>query len=169
MKQDKNPPFMAHQSEADQIIPSQPLEPNMEQQQEKKEEEEHNNIDAREKYKDSSKVTSQDPCASKEIGAAALEGEDSGREKLKRHRIEVAKRVWIPEIWEQEELLMDWIDCTAFDASLVPSTITTARAALVEQDRRRTTNATAASAGLRIENSSLHQRRFGMFAFGREG
>ncbi|KAL1313892.1 protein BIC1 isoform X2 [Arachis ipaensis] len=167
MKQDKNPPFMAHQSEADQIIPSQPLEPkdhhaNMEQQQEKEEEEEeeHNSIDAREKYKDSSKVTSQDPCASKitekEIGVAALEGEDSGREKLKRHRIEVAKRVWIPEIWEQEELLMDWIDCTAFDASLVPSTITTARAALVEQDRRRTTKATAASAGLRIENSSLH-------------
>ncbi|MED6218135.1 hypothetical protein PIB30_024181 [Stylosanthes scabra] len=152
------------ESEPDQIllIPShQPLEANKnnhvnmtEQQQQQQE---HNNIDAREK--DSTVVvtsSSQDSCASKreekEIGVGALEGEqDSGREKLKRHRIEVAGRVWIPEIWEQEELLKDWIDCTAFDAPLVPSKITTARAALVEQDRRRTTNATA-SAGLSIEN-----------------
>ncbi|KAK7392612.1 hypothetical protein VNO78_21056 [Psophocarpus tetragonolobus] len=74
------------------------------------------------------------------------EGEDSGRERLKRHRVEVAGRVWIPEIWGQEELLKDWIDCTAFDAPLVPSRIVMARRALVEEGRR------ATSGGLRIEN-----------------
>ncbi|XP_020208315.1 protein BIC1-like [Cajanus cajan] len=72
--------------------------------------------------------------------------EDSGRERLKRHRIEVAGRVWIPEIWGQEELLKDWIDCSAFDAPLVPNRIVMARAALVEEGRR------ATSGGLRIEN-----------------
>ncbi|KAI9127939.1 hypothetical protein K1719_000932 [Acacia pycnantha] len=32
--------------------------------------------------------------------------------------MEVAGRVWIPEIWGQEELLKDWTDCSAFDAPL---------------------------------------------------
>ncbi|CAL0310520.1 unnamed protein product [Lupinus luteus] len=60
--------------------------------------------------------------------------EDIGREKLKRHRVEVAGNVWVPEIWGQEEFLKDWIDCTsAFDASLVHSRITTAQKALVEE------------------------------------
>jgi len=72
--------------------------------------------------------------------------EDSGRERLKRHRVEVAGRVWIPDMWGQEELLKDWIDCTAFDAPLVPSRISTAREALVEECTR------ANAAGLRIEN-----------------
>ncbi|KAL4376242.1 hypothetical protein GQ457_02G023810 [Hibiscus cannabinus] len=45
-------------------------------------------------------------------------------------------RVWIPEIWGQEELLKDWIDCSAFDQSLVPPGIMSARAALVEEGRR---------------------------------
>lgn len=76
----------------------------------------------------------------------SVEGEDSGRERLKRHRVEVAGRVWIPDIWGQEELLKDWIDCAAFDAPLVPSRIVRARAALVEEGRRPT------SSGLRIEN-----------------
>ncbi|KAK7345342.1 hypothetical protein VNO77_15944 [Canavalia gladiata] len=76
----------------------------------------------------------------------ASEEEDSGRERLKRHRVEVAGRVWIPEIWGQEELLKDWIDCTAFDAPLVPSTILMARAALVEEGTRATTG------GFTIEN-----------------
>ncbi|XP_027366876.1 protein BIC1 [Abrus precatorius] len=74
------------------------------------------------------------------------EAEDSGRERLKRHRIEVAGRVWIPDMWGQEEFLKDWIDCTAFDAALVPSRIVMARAALVEEGRRTT------AGGLRIEN-----------------
>lgn len=72
--------------------------------------------------------------------------EDSGRERLKRHRCEVAGRVWIPDMWGQEELLKDWIDCAAFDSSLVPTGIMSARAALVEEGRR------SNSSRLRIEN-----------------
>ncbi|KAG4109184.1 hypothetical protein ERO13_1Z049556v2 [Gossypium hirsutum] len=72
--------------------------------------------------------------------------EDNGREKLKRHRIEVAGNVWIPDIWGQEQLLKDWIDCSAFNDSLVPHGIMSARAALVEEGRR------ANSGGFRIEN-----------------
>ncbi|KAK4478738.1 hypothetical protein RD792_014236 [Penstemon davidsonii] len=71
----------------------------------------------------------------------------SGRERLKRHRMEVAGRVWIPEMWGQENLLKDWIDCTAFDKSLVKSSIMSARAALVEEGRRPN------STRLRVENS----------------
>ncbi|KAG4396476.1 hypothetical protein GLYMA_19G194900v4 [Glycine max] len=81
------------------------------------------------------------------------EEEDSGRERLNRHRVEVAGRVWIPDIWGQEELLKDWIDCTAFDATLVPSRISTAREALVQECTR------ANSAGLRIENSVVSGKR----------
>ncbi|XWS43420.1 hypothetical protein CRYUN_Cryun16bG0102100 [Craigia yunnanensis] len=76
--------------------------------------------------------------------------EDNGRERLKRHRIEVEGRVWIPETWGQEELLKDWIDCSAFDSSLVPSGIMSARAALVEEGRR------ANSGRFRIENRQFN-------------
>lgn len=69
------------------------------------------------------------------------------RERLKRHRTEVAGQVWIPDLWGQEELLMDWIDCSAFDASLMPQGIISARASLVEEGRR------ANSAGITVENS----------------
>ncbi|BAT85864.1 hypothetical protein VIGAN_04345900 [Vigna angularis var. angularis] len=109
-------------------------------------------------------VTEEDPSASKSLlceeekmalqeaakESSVTEGleEDSGRERLKRHRVEVAGRVWIPDMWGQEELLKDWIDCTAFDAPLVPSRISTAREALVEECTR------ANAAGLRIENST---------------
>lgn len=72
--------------------------------------------------------------------------EDSGRERLKRHRVEVAGRIWIPEIWGQEELLKDWIDCSAFDASLSPNGIMLARASLIGEGRR------SNSGTLRIEN-----------------
>ena len=67
---------------------------------------------------------------------SSSEEEENGRERLKRHRIEVAGRVWIPEIWGQEDLLKDWIDCNAFDACLVPNGIMSARASLVEEGRR---------------------------------
>ncbi|PIN25690.1 hypothetical protein CDL12_01569 [Handroanthus impetiginosus] len=70
----------------------------------------------------------------------------SGRERLKRHRVEVAGQVWIPDIWGQEDFLKDWIDCTAFDASLVNSRIMSARASLVDEGRR------ANSTGLRVQN-----------------
>ncbi|KAK9291290.1 hypothetical protein L1049_009479 [Liquidambar formosana] len=60
--------------------------------------------------------------------------EENGRERLKRHQVEVAGQVWIPDIWGQEELLKDWIDCSAFDSSLVPNGIMSARAALVQEE-----------------------------------
>ncbi|KAL3358166.1 hypothetical protein AABB24_015353 [Solanum stoloniferum] len=85
--------------------------------------------------------------AHKEGGS--MRTEDSGRERLKRHRIEVAGHVWIPEIWGQEELLKDWIDCSAFDSKLMNNNnIMSARAALVEERRRNNS-----SCRLRIENS----------------
>lgn len=73
--------------------------------------------------------------------------EDSGRERLKRHRVEMAGRVWIPDMWGQEGLLKDWIDCSAFDASLMNSNIMLARTALAQEGRR------ASSSRIRIENS----------------
>lgn len=80
------------------------------------------------------------------VAASEAVPEDGGRERLKKHRVEVAGRVWIPDIWGQEDLLKDWIDCSAFDASLVPTGIMSAREALAEEGRR------ANSSGLRIEN-----------------
>ncbi|KAL2487149.1 hypothetical protein Adt_31905 [Abeliophyllum distichum] len=62
--------------------------------------------------------------------------EESGRERLKRHRVDVAGRVWIPDIWGQEDFLKDWIDCTSFDSSLLNNNIMSARVSLVEQGRR---------------------------------
>ncbi|KAI8563051.1 hypothetical protein RHMOL_Rhmol03G0083300 [Rhododendron molle] len=82
------------------------------------------------------------------IRTQASTASETARERLKRHRVEVAGRVWIPELWGQEELLKDWIDCTVFDASLRRSNIMSARAALVEEGRRVRAN----SSGLRIEN-----------------
>lgn len=73
--------------------------------------------------------------------AVAVE-EESGRDRLKRHRVEMAGRVRIPDIWGHEDLLKDWIDCTVFDSSLGNNNIMSARAALI-QERRST---------LRIEN-----------------
>ncbi|KAI3857907.1 hypothetical protein MKW92_002350 [Papaver armeniacum] len=78
----------------------------------------------------------------------ALVDEDSGREKLKRHRVEVAGRVWIPDSWGQEKLMKDWIDCSAFNASLVPAGLLSARQALIE-DRP------ANSIGLRMKETTV--------------
>ncbi|KAK4798243.1 hypothetical protein SAY86_030569 [Trapa natans] len=64
--------------------------------------------------------------------------DENGRERLKRHRTEVAGQVWIPDIWGQEDLLMDWVDCSSFDSSLAISKIMSARAALVNEGRLRT-------------------------------
>ncbi|OVA09984.1 hypothetical protein BVC80_1751g151 [Macleaya cordata] len=74
--------------------------------------------------------------------------EATGREKLKRHRLEVAGRVWIPDLWGQEKLMKDWIDCSAFNASLVPAGILSARAALVEERQQ------ANSGGLRLKDKA---------------
>lgn len=61
------------------------------------------------------------------------------RERLKRHRVELASSsdgVWIPDIWGQEGFLKDWIDCATFDASLVAATIANARDSLMEESKR---------------------------------
>ncbi|KAK7244905.1 hypothetical protein RIF29_39734 [Crotalaria pallida] len=152
---------MAHQSssaESNDKIPSQTfdLNNNMEQQQEGPLLLSHDDAGDR----DNKDVTTQNPSASKThlknnerttlkevVEDESVEAEDSGREKLKRHRVEVAGSVWIPDMWGQEELLKDWIDCTtAFDATLVPSRITSAREALVQEGRK------VNAAGLSIEN-----------------
>ncbi|KAJ0021229.1 hypothetical protein Pint_31889 [Pistacia integerrima] len=71
---------------------------------------------------------------------------NGGREGLKRHREEVAGSVLIPDQWGQEEMLKDWIDCSAFEALLVPNKIASARKALVADHGR------GASQRLRIES-----------------
>ncbi|WOL02284.1 hypothetical protein Cni_G11003 [Canna indica] len=66
-------------------------------------------------------------------------GQETERERLKRHRMEMAGRVWIPEIWGQEKLLKEWIDSSSvFERSLVPKGLMSAREALVVECRRRT-------------------------------
>ncbi|KAI3411518.1 uncharacterized protein J3R85_017889 [Psidium guajava] len=74
------------------------------------------------------------------------EEEERGRERLKRHQAEVAGRVGIPEIWGQEEMLKDWVDCSVFEASLVPAKIISAKAALAKEGRK------ANSGALGIDN-----------------
>ncbi|KAL8132050.1 hypothetical protein AgCh_007805 [Apium graveolens] len=63
---------------------------------------------------------------------AAVAVEDCGRKRLKEHRVEMAGRVWIPDIWGQEDFLKDWVDCNPFDASLVNNNILSARQALIQ-------------------------------------
>ncbi|KAK3142688.1 hypothetical protein QOZ80_4BG0349980 [Eleusine coracana subsp. coracana] len=89
--------------------------------------------------------------------------QESTRERLKRHRQEVAGRVWVPEKWGQEKLLKDWVDCAVFDRPLVAAGLLTARRALVAEsctrrrpaDHRTSTTTTVSSAGsspLRVQN-----------------
>ncbi|KAJ4846750.1 hypothetical protein Tsubulata_010235 [Turnera subulata] len=59
----------------------------------------------------------------------------AGRERLKRHREEVAGRVVIPDTWGQESSLHDWIDYSPFDKLLAPNGITSAREALIAEGR----------------------------------
>lgn len=68
------------------------------------------------------------------------------RERLKRHRDEVAGRVMIPDSWGQENFLTDWIEPSTFDALLAQKKISSAREALMAEARR------AASQRLRIES-----------------
>ncbi|CAL0321816.1 unnamed protein product [Lupinus luteus] len=64
-------------------------------------------------------------------------GEESGRERLKRHREEVMGKVKIPKKWGKEKLLKDWVEYTTFDALFPPHTsIITARDALIADGRR---------------------------------
>jgi hypothetical protein len=43
----------------------------------------------------------------------------------------------IPDTWGQENLLKDWIDCSTFDELLAPKEISSAREALVAEERRK--------------------------------
>ncbi|KAL4611705.1 hypothetical protein ACB092_08G144700 [Castanea dentata] len=61
---------------------------------------------------------------------------ESGRERLKRHREEVAGRVLIPDTWGQEGLLKDWIDYSSFDNLLAPKGLMSARESLISQGGR---------------------------------
>ncbi|KAK9126384.1 hypothetical protein Scep_015230 [Stephania cephalantha] len=69
-------------------------------------------------------------------------GGNCGREKLmimkRQYRGDLAPagRVRIPEMWGHEGLLKEWIDCSAFNASLAPPGLMSARAALVDEARR---------------------------------
>lgn len=86
------------------------------------------------------------------------EGEEKcnidGRERLKRHRNEVAGRVRVPDLWGQEDFLKDWSDCTnQFDVSLSSSKIMSARDALLEEGKRRETmKMNVNSSGLRMDS-----------------
>lgn len=84
-------------------------------------------------------------CVGKGSDAGA---DESGRERLKRHRIEMGGQVWVPDTGGQENLLKNRIDCTSFDASLVNNSILSAQAALMQQ--RATTRST--------NNLTLHTR-----------
>ncbi|KAI3694588.1 hypothetical protein L1987_77555 [Smallanthus sonchifolius] len=77
----------------------------------------------------------------KEAGKMVVE--ESGRERLKRHRVEMSGRVWIPDTWGHEDRLKSWIDCTVFDSCLEKRSIVSAREALIQEGR----------STLRIENS----------------
>ena len=69
-------------------------------------------------------------------GAEKFKGCCGFRERLKRHREEVAGKVTVPEKWGKEELLKDWIDYSAFDRILAAGRIASARASLVAEGRR---------------------------------
>uniref|UniRef100_A0ACD5ZEG3 Uncharacterized protein n=1 Tax=Avena sativa TaxID=4498 RepID=A0ACD5ZEG3_AVESA len=85
-------------------------------------------------------------------------GEESARERLKRHRAEMAGRVRIPDMWGQERLLGDWVDCAVFDRPLAATRgLLTARDALVAEcaAARRTTHGHghgATARPLRVQN-----------------
>ncbi|XP_015577630.1 protein BIC2 [Ricinus communis] len=61
---------------------------------------------------------------------------DNGRERLKRHREEVAGEVRIPDKWSQESLLRDWMDYSSFDKLLAPKGLSLAREALIAEAHR---------------------------------
>ncbi|KAL4571575.1 hypothetical protein LXL04_018337 [Taraxacum kok-saghyz] len=88
-------------------------------------------------------TTTTTPPPQHEPEASVVVEEESGRERLKRHRVEMSGRVWIPDLWGQEDLLTKWIDCTVFDATLEKKSVMSAREALIQEGR----------STLRIENS----------------
>lgn len=113
------------------------------------------------KHKDSEaeEAASSDSCGGAELVARRpAAAEESTRERLKRHRTEMAGRVRIPDMWGQERLLKDWVDCAVFDRPLAATTgLLTARDALVAEcaaARRPAVVVSHAPAGrpLRVQN-----------------
>ncbi|RLM73064.1 uncharacterized protein C2845_PM15G07560 [Panicum miliaceum] len=102
----------------------------------------------------------QEPPVEPEAAAAPADDQEemSTRERLKRHRREMAGRVWVPEMWGQEKLLKDWVDCAVFDRPLVPTGLLTARRALIAEcctrrpDRTTSPASFAGSSPLRVPN-----------------
>lgn len=80
--------------------------------------------------------------AAAKLSASEHGNEDSicGRERLKKHRQEVAGHVVIPESWGHENFLKDWIDCSSFDKLLAPDGISSARQSLAAQGRQKPTS-----------------------------
>ncbi|GAU22393.1 hypothetical protein TSUD_107220 [Trifolium subterraneum] len=64
--------------------------------------------------------------------------EITGRERLKRHREEMKGKVKVPENWEKEKKLKEWVDYTKFDALIFAphALIVTARDALIADVRK---------------------------------
>ncbi|XP_028773200.1 protein BIC2-like [Neltuma alba] len=84
-----------------------------------------------------------------ELSSTSSSGsDDAGRERLKRHRDEVAGKVKIPDKWGQEQMMKDWIEFSTFDALLGSHRmIIAARDALIADARK------AKSRRLRIQSS----------------
>ncbi|TYK18920.1 uncharacterized protein E5676_scaffold28061G00010 [Cucumis melo var. makuwa] len=74
--------------------------------------------------------------SSSTVGPEKLKGCCGVRERLKRHREEVAGKVTVPEKWGKEELLKDWIDYSAFDRILAAGRIASARASLAAEGQQ---------------------------------
>ncbi|CAL5021662.1 unnamed protein product [Urochloa decumbens] len=89
-----------------------------------------------EKKKDRAEAAASDGCRVAEpvVPRRPAAAEESARERLKRHRTEMAGRVLIPDMWGQERLLKDWVDCAVFDRPLAATAgLLTARDALVAE------------------------------------
>ncbi|KAL3324867.1 hypothetical protein AABB24_038795 [Solanum stoloniferum] len=59
-----------------------------------------------------------------------------GSEKLKMHWREVEGRVLVPDRWEHEGSMREWMDCSSFDKILAPEGLKSAREALMSQGKR---------------------------------
>lgn len=89
---------------------------------------------------------------------AAADDQESTRERLKRHRREMAGRVWVPEMWGQEKLLKDWVDCAVFDRPMVPMGLLTARRALIAECCTRRPDRAASSSSSTSSSNPLRVR-----------
>ncbi|KAK7261204.1 hypothetical protein RIF29_27509 [Crotalaria pallida] len=88
-------------------------------------------------YKGKGKAKVNDDSENGKVDQSGAKLEETGRERLKRHREEVMRNVNIPENWGQENLMKDWMDYSTFDGLFAPHRmIITARDALIEDVRK---------------------------------